>query len=114
MKVFIRIDKTNKILGVYNTNKGALSQLDLDNGEFVVEFDVIMEDTAIKSISSVNEKVYDPKSMNDYIPFGKYKGECVGDVIEKDPKYMEFLVLNLNFSIDEECKDFLDDMLIRS
>ena len=51
--------------------------------------------------------------MDSFRPFGKYKGKAIGDIIEEDPCYIRWAVNNLNFSIDEECLDFLSEQLQR-
>ena len=68
-------------------------------------------DTKFKSISETNERIYEPKHMDSYMPFGKYQGKRIDELIEDDPKYVKWAMDNLNFSIDEECQEFLEEML---
>lgn len=41
-------------------------------------------------------------SLEDTFPFGKYKGEQIEDVIEDDPSYLEWVVENDVFNLDED------------
>lgn len=44
------------------------------------------------------------------MPFGKYKGELVGTMIEEDPRYVDdFLLGQTDFRLDEQALEYLDE-----
>jgi uncharacterized protein (DUF3820 family) len=47
--------------------------------------------------------IYDP------VPFGKYKGELVGTVIEDDPKYARWLMNDTDLEFDVESHRYLKE-----
>ena len=47
--------------------------------------------------------------MNALQDYHKY--QLIDELIEDDPKYIKWAIDNLNFSIDEECQEFLEEML---
>ena len=113
MKVYVVLDKlTNCIINIHSTQRSAEEEVSLSpDTRFCDEFEVINADTKFKSISETQERVYEPKHMNNYMPFGKYQGKRIDELIEDDPKYIQWAIDNLNFSIDEECEEFLQEML---
>lgn len=74
------------------------------------EFEVLFEEpnTKMKSIIEVDKKVYEPKHFNNTMPFGKYKGRLIGDIIQEDPSYLLWCCENLSFELDEECLDLIN------
>ena len=111
MQVYVLFDNEGKIIDIYSHAQDAINETIKHQGIKVETHKVITKDTEMKSITTVDEKVYDAKHMDSIMPFGKYKGKTVGEIIEDDADYMRWCVNNLNFSIDEECLDFLDEML---
>lgn len=110
MKVYVVFNTMiNRISSIHSTMKSAENEL--GDNLVIQEYDVISADTKFKSISETQERVYEPKHMDSYMPFGKYQGKRIDEVIENDPKYIQWAVDNLNFSIDEECQEFLQEML---
>ena len=59
----------------------------------------------------MGKKVY---SLNSIIEFGKYKNKCLKDIIDINPKYVEWLKNNAknNFEMDNESKNYLVDRLV--
>lgn len=53
-------------------------------------------------------------SLNDILDIGKYKGLSVKDVIDKNPKYIEWLKNNAknNFELDNNSINYLVDKLV--
>ena len=111
MKVYVLFDIEKEIVAIYNTKQQAMEEASCVSNRYFKEYEVIEKDTQLKSINTVYEKVYDPKGMNDTMPFGKYKDQNIGDLIEKDPSYIAWCKDNLNFNLDEECQEFLQEML---
>lgn len=110
MKVYVLFDD-KEIVNIYTSYSDANNDSLLGIKRTVKAYEVIPSDTEIKSITEVDKKVYDPKHMDSSMPFGKYSGKTIGDIIEEDPGYIKWAVNNLNFSIDEECMDFLTEQL---
>lgn len=46
-------------------------------------------------------------SLDSILPFGKYRGYQLEDVIQDDPNYISWLVDNTNYSFDEEVMQLL-------
>ena len=67
--------------------------------------------TKLKSITEVNKKVYDPLHFNDIMPYGKYKGQTVGTIIQSDPDYLVWCQNNVNLLLDEDCCGLLEASL---
>lgn len=113
MKVYIvQLIPTLEIINIHSTLKSAKEEYDIDPSNRICrEYEVINADTKFKSITETQERVYDPKHMDSYMPFGKYQGIRIDELIERDPKYVKWAIDNLNFSIDEECQEFLQEML---
>lgn len=109
MKVYILIKKKpNEIVNVYSSKELAEENIaNLDNF-YVIEKDLIYKENKIKSMIEINEKVYEPKHFNNTMPFGKYKGKLIGDIIQEDPSYLQWCCDNLSFELDEECLELLD------
>lgn len=113
MKVYVvQLLPTLEIINIHSTFKSAKDEYDINPSNRICrEYEVISADTKFKSISETQERVYEPKHMNSIMPFGKHQGKHIDEVIEDDPKYIQWAVDNLNFSIDEECEEFLQEML---
>lgn len=113
MKVYVVFDnKMKSIVTIHSTKRSAEESIGMRKDfQVVEEYEVINADTKFKSITETQERVYDPKHMDSYMPFGKYQGIRIDELIERDPKYIKWAVDNLNFSIDEECQEFLQEML---
>lgn len=113
MKVYV-IRKTDSlaIKSIHSTKISAEDEVKENRADYMInEYEVINADTKFKSITETQERVYDPKHMDSYMPFGKYQGIRIDELIERDPKYIKWAIDNLNFSIDEECQEFLQEML---
>ena len=113
MQVYVLFDNEGKIINIYSHAQDAIIESTKHQGSKVEVHNVINKDTEMKPITYVDEKVYDAKNMDSFMPFGKYKGKAIGDIIEEDPCYIRWAVNNLNFNIDEECLDFLSEQLQR-
>lgn len=113
MKVYVVFDnKMKSIVTIHSTKRSAEESIGMRKDfQVVEEYEVINADTKFKSITETQERVYEPKHMDSYMPFGKYQGKRIDEVIEDDPKYIQWASDNLNFSIDEECQEFLQEML---
>lgn len=113
MKVYVVQDlATNTIINIHSTKRSAEVDYNIDpSARLLREYEVINADTKFKSITETNERVYEPKHMDSYMPFGKYQGKRIDELIEEDPKYVKWAMDNLNFSLDEECQEFLEEML---
>lgn len=51
------------------------------------------------------------KTLLDTMPFGKYKGMSVGDMIDLDCRYVKWLLENTQFRIDNEAFIFYRNVL---
>ena len=113
MKVYVvQLLPTFEIINIHSTLRSAQEEYNIDPSNRICrEYEVINADTKFKSITETQERVYDPKHMDSYMPFGKYQGIRIDELIERDPKYIKWAIDNLNFSIDEECQEFLQEML---
>lgn len=47
------------------------------------------------------------KSVTDTMPFGKYRGELIGTIMEDDPAYMRWAVENTDIRLDKIAMDYL-------
>jgi uncharacterized protein (DUF3820 family) len=113
MLVYV-IRKTDSlaIKSIHSSKISAEDEIKENRADYMInEYEVINADTKFKSISETQERVYEPKHMSSYMPFGKYQGKRIDEIIEDDPKYIQWAIDNLNFSIDEECQEFLQEML---
>ena len=65
----------------------------------------------MKKILKTNEYIY---SLSDILKFGKHKGKTLKNVIDIEPKYVEWLKNNAkdNFKMDNESKNYLVDRLV--
>lgn len=113
MKVYVVFDdKMKSIVTIHSTKRSAEESIGMRKDfQVIEEYEVIDADTKFKSITETQERVYEPKHMDSYMPFGKYQGKRIDEVIEEDPKYIQWAMDILNFSIDEECQEFLEEML---
>lgn len=110
MKVYILIKKKpNEIINIYSSKELAEENL-INNPDnfYIIEKDLIYKENKIKSMIEINEKIYEPKHFNNIMPFGKYKGKLIGDIIQEDPNYLQWCCDNLSFELDEECLNLLE------
>lgn len=65
----------------------------------------------MKKILKTNEYIY---SLSDILKLGKHKGKTLKNVIDIEPKYVEWLKNNAkdNFKMDNESKNYLVDRLV--
>ena len=49
-------------------------------------------------------------SILDTMPFGKYKGELVGTVIEEDSNYIFWAINNTSFRLDNDAQKYFEEM----
>lgn len=46
--------------------------------------------------------------LNEVFTFGKYRGKSISEVLEANPKYLEWAIENVsNFTLDEKALDLL-------
>ena len=110
MRVFV-LCKTNpqEVVNVYTDMQTVRELISKDpDNLYCVEKDLIDTTTKMKSMIDINEKVYEPKHFNSIMPFGKYKGQLLGDIIRDDPHYLSWCKDNLSFEMDEECLNLLE------
>lgn len=55
-------------------------------------------------------KIIRTLGLDDILEFGKYRGELVENVIRIDPRYMNWVVGNTCYGLDEEAQDLLDEI----
>lgn len=110
MKVYVVCQKNPaKIVDVYSDMRAVREVLSKDpNNLYSIEKPLLESAQNMKSIADVNEKCYEPKHFNSIMPFGKYKGQLIGDIIRDDPSYLLWCVDTLSFEIDEECQELLE------
>ena len=51
---------------------------------------------------SIKLTVIKPLTLEDTIPFGKYRGVDVVDIVNDDPDYIEWVINNTEYEFDEE------------
>ena len=110
MKVYILIKKKPyELVNVY-ANEQLANETVANNPDnfYIITKEVVYKETNIKSMYNINEKVYEPKHFNNTMPFGKYKGRLIGDIIQEDPSYLLWCCKNLSFELDEECLDLIN------
>lgn len=109
MKVYIVIDNdTNVIINVHSNKESAINEVNIrPDYRTMREYNVIDSTTTMKSITEVNKKVYDPLHFNDIMPYGKYKGQTVGTIIQSDPDYLVWCKNNINLQLDEDCLELI-------
>ena len=110
MKVYIICQKKpSKIVDVYSDIRAVREVLSKNpDNLYSIEKELLENATSFKSMTEINEKTYEPKHFNSVMPFGKYKGQLVGDIIRDDPSYLLWCIGNLSFEIDEECQELLE------
>lgn len=114
MKVYVVIDNdTNIIINVHATMESAQKELNIKpDYRTIREYNVINTDTTkMKSIAEVNKKVYDPLHFNDVMPYGKYRGQTIGTIIQSDPEYLQWCKDNCSLSLDEDCNGLIEASL---
>lgn len=113
MKVYIVIDNdTNVIINVHSNKESAINEVNIrPDYRTMREYNVIDSTVTMKSITEVNKKVYDPLHFNDVMPYGKYKGQTVGTIIQSDPEYLQWCKDNCNLSLDEDCNGLIEASL---
>ena len=109
MKVYIVIDNdTNVIINVHSNKENAINEVNIrPDYRTMREYNVINSTVTMKSITEVNKNVYDPLHFNDVMPYGKYKGQTVGTIIQSDPNYLVWCKNNINLQLDEECLELI-------
>lgn len=110
MKVYIVCSKKpSQIVDVYSDIRAVREVISKNpDNLFSIEKDLLETAQKFKSMAEVNEKVYDPKHFNSIMPFGKYKGQTIGDIIQEDPGYLLWCKDNLSFEMDEECLELIE------
>ena len=53
-------------------------------------------------------RLADPLDWHDVLPFGKYRGEMVGEVFDKDPSYLHWLMNTTSVRFVEAVADAID------
>lgn len=110
--IYVIINKqTNVIEKAYDDLHEAIKYIVKDKNNYVYER-VALEEKAnrsveMKSIKDVDKKSYDPLHFNDAMPYGKYKGQTVGSIIQSDPEYLQWCQNNVSLSLDEDCCELL-------
>jgi hypothetical protein len=49
-------------------------------------------------------------SILDLMPFGKYREELVGTVIEEDPDYIYWAINNTSFRLDNDAQKYFEEI----
>lgn len=49
-----------------------------------------------------------PLSITDEMPFGKHKGVLVGTLIEEENSYIEWMLDNTDWTLDEEALEYFE------
>lgn len=98
---------SNELELAYDNLKSATEFMDKAKNNYRME-EVVLEESIdkpveIKSIKDVDKKVYDPLHFNDAMPYGKYKGQTIGSIIQSDPEYLQWCINNVNLKLDEDC-----------
>lgn len=58
------------------------------------------------------DKRYRPLTLRDYMPYGKFKGENIENIIRAEPTYIAWLVgESETFSLDSEARTVLQEIL---
>ena len=113
MKVYVVIDNdTNVIINVHSNKESAINEVNIrPDYRTMREYNVIDSTVTMKSINEVNKRVYDPLHFNDVMPYGKYKGQTVGTIIQSDPDYLVWCQNNVSLNLDEDCCGLLEASL---
>lgn len=106
--IYVIINKdTNEVEVAYDTLLAATNHIKENQNLYGYERVVLEEENdvpvKIKSIKDIDKKVYDPLHFNDAMPYGKYKGQSVGSIIQSDPEYLQWCINNVNLQLDEDC-----------
>lgn len=110
MQVYVLCDKkTDKVVDVYSDMR-AVRELCANNPKMYYCVEKTLLDVApkLKTMIEVNEKVYEPKHYKSIMPFGKYKGQIIGDIIQSDPSYLLWCKDNLTFDLDDSCLELIN------
>lgn len=109
MQVYILIrKKPYEIVDVFTSKKDAFEVMKEDiNNYFINEKTLRQASLEMKSMIDVNKKVYEPKHFNDIMPFGQYKGQVIGELLQDHPDYLLWCCDNLDFELDEECLELI-------
>lgn len=107
MKVFIVLDDDSNIIGVYSSQRGAMDKVSEDENYNVNSYEVIEDVTEMKPITEIAKKEYNPLDLDDKMPFGKYRGYTLSDIIEVDPDYLEWCCNNTKVKITEDVKEYI-------
>lgn len=110
MQVYVLCDKkSNKVVDVYS-DMHAIREICAKDPKkyYCVEKTLLDVAPKLKTMIEVNEKVYEPKHFNSIMPFGKYKGQTIGDIIQGDPSYLLWCKDNLSFELDDNCLELIN------
>lgn len=103
---------SNELELAYDNLKSATDFIDKAKNDYKMAEVVLEESTdkpiEMKSIKDVDKKVYDPLHFNDAMPYGKYKGQTIGTIIQSDPEYLQWCKNNLNLNLDEDCNGLIE------
>lgn len=111
--IYVIINKhTNELEKAYDSLLEASNFIKEDQNTYGYER-IILEEKQdkpieIKSIKDVDNKVYEPLHFNDVMPYGKYKGQTIGTIIQSDPEYLQWCKDNCNLSLDEDCNGLIE------
>lgn len=114
--IYVIVNRYSKELEIaYDNLQDATNHVMKDQNLYGYE-QVVLEETTdkpveMKSIKDVEKKVYDPLHFNDVMPYGKYKGQTVGTIIQSDPEYLQWCKDNCNLSLDEDCNGLIEASL---
>lgn len=114
--IYVIVNRYSKELEIaYDNLRDATNHVAKDQNLYGYE-QVVLEESSdkpveMKSIKDVEKKVYDPLHFNDVMPYGKYKGQTVGTIIQSDPEYLQWCKDNCNLSLDEDCNGLIEASL---
>lgn len=113
MQVYVLCDReSDEILAVYADAKAIQQKIAQNVDKFYcVERTLLTEQQQFRSMLDINKKEYDPLHYKSAMPFGKYKGKMVGEIVNEDPSYLQWCMDNLSTSFDEEVIDLIKENL---
>ena len=103
---------SNELELAYDNLKDATDFIDKAKNNYKMSEVVLEESTdkpvEIKSIKDVDKREYNPLHFNDAMPYGKYKGQTIGSIIQSDSEYLIWCQNNVNLNLDEDCCGLLE------
>lgn len=53
---------------------------------------------------------YKPLSLDDNMPYGKYKGQTLREIISKDKDYMEWIIEQHSLNVTDDVNEYIDSL----